>query len=273
MAKSSEQTSLVSDVFGLQNVKEILQLVYPDLLQPATRQLGSNLKTIFEYLSIPLLRMKFAVAETKLQYKRRLQVLIAEMDKIPLEKQCAIPSSIAAPALDQLSIESDEDISSLFVKLLLSSSSTDTIGLVHPSFVGCIRNLSSDEAKVLKYLNEQRTIPFIKIRLQFNETEGLEKSPVLTGMETLPDLQFPQNIPMYVDNLVGLGIIAKGEGALSDVVKWYDPLFKMYAGTKERIQAEGHTDGKHYPVGFQLGFYNITSYGRLFLEACMKKSD
>ena len=256
MAKSSDQTPLVSDVFGLQNVKEILRLVYPDLLQPATRQLGSNLKTIFEYLSIPLLRMKFAVAETKLQYKRRLQVLIAEMDKIPSEKQCAIPSSIAAPALDQLSIESDEDISSLFIKLLLS-----------------FRNLSSDEAKLLKYLNEQRTVPFVKIRLQFNETEGLEKSPILTGMETLPDLQFSQNIPMYLDNLVGLGIIAKGEGALSDVVKWYDPLFKMYAGTKERIQAEGHTDGKHYPVGFQLGFYNITSYGRLFLEACMKKSD
>jgi hypothetical protein len=112
MARSPEQTPLLSDVFGLQNVKEILQLVYPDLLQPATRQLGSNLKTIFEYLSILCLH-EIRSRRDKAQVQRRLRFSSPKWTRF-LWKSTVIPSSIAAPALDQLSIEL-RNISSLFI--------------------------------------------------------------------------------------------------------------------------------------------------------------
>ncbi len=270
MKDDDKNTPIVSDIFGLQSVREVLDLVYPDLLQPAAKQLGKNLKTIIEYLSLPLLRIRFAVAERKLIYKKRLEMLLSELNRIPDEKHCEIPSSIAAPALDQLSIESDEDISKLFIRLLVNSSSRDTIRFVHPSFINCIRNLSSDEAKLLKHLDELRNVPYLKIRIQFNEKEGLDKSHILTGFETHLEFSFPENIPLYLDNLVGLGILSKGEGTLSDIDKWYAPLMKIYESARRQIEVAGHSDGQKYPVVFQMGFFEITSYGRLFLKACMQ---
>jgi hypothetical protein len=107
--------------------------------------------------------------------------------------------------------------------------------------------------------------------MQFTETAGIDKSSILTGLEKKVQLSFFQNIPLYFENLEGLGILSEGPGALTDIAKWYQPLFDIYEPLKKQIHEKGHEDGKKYDVIFVMGYFNITSYGRLFMQSCMKK--
>lgn len=257
----------------LGDAKELVELVYPDLIQPIAKQLGSNAATVVEFLSLPLLRMKYAVVERKLRFKRRVERLLLRLDEVPAGSRTEIPSSVGVPVFDQLAVESDEDISELFLQLLKTSASADTVHLAHPSFVTCIKNISGDEARLLRHLSTKATVPFVSLRLQFNQTEGLEKSPILTGLERIVSPIVAENVPLYFDNLAGLRLLAVGAGSLSDIGRWYKPLFELYEPLRRQIYETGHTDGKRYEVVFVTGYYNITSYGRLFMKACLKEDE
>ena len=96
---------------------ELVKVIYPDLLQPMMKRLGDNLSIIIDFMSLPLLRVKYFVAERQLRFRNRIERLTLELEKIPNEQRCEIPASIGVPAIDQLSIESDEEISNLFIQL------------------------------------------------------------------------------------------------------------------------------------------------------------
>ena len=259
---------------GTREAMELVRLTYPDLFKPMVKQLGSNLGTMAEYLSQPLiLRMKYATIEKKLRFKKRIQKLFKEYGEIPPEDICEIPSTIGHQAFDHLAIESDEYISDLFIQLLRTSASAKTIHLVHPSFITCIKNISGDEAKLLFQLSTMLTIPFLKIRMNFTKTEWLLKTSFLTGLEKKSELIYPDPdyVQLYIENFIGLGILIPEEGSLSDTDKWYKSLMEFYEPLRQEIYNKGHADGKQYEVVFLMGFLKITSYGRQFMEACLKK--
>jgi hypothetical protein len=262
----------MSDPIELQ--KELIELVkvsYPDLLKPSFREIGFGLGTIIEFLGIPLLRLKLMNVKAKLRFRQRLDKLIAELDLIPSSDRTEIPSSIASPALEQLSVETDEDISDLYIALLRKAASLSEGPSIHPSFVNVLRNLCNDEAKLIEYFRDKGDIPFLIARLQFNETEGIDRTSILTGIETHVKFNSVKNVPLYFGNLVGLGILSKEIGSLSDTERWYKPLFQIYEPLRAEIYNAGHTDGKKYNVAFIASYYRITPYGKLFIEACLKK--
>ena len=69
------------------------------------------------------------------------------------------------------------------------------------------------------FVHDKNSIPYLVIRMQFNEKEGIDKSPILTGLEEQVDITFPQNIPLYFENLTGLGILSRELGSLSNIEK------------------------------------------------------
>lgn len=249
---------------------ELLKTTYPDLVQPTAKQVGSGLATIVEFLTLPLLKLKYLNVKAKLRFRKRIERLVAEIDAIPVQDRTEIPSTIAVPALEKLSVESDDEISELFIRLLTNASSEKTVSLAHPSFVNIIGSISSDEVRIILRASLDRVIPFVVIRMQFNEREGLDKTANLTAIEIKMKLTFPQNIPAYLENLRALGLLEKPSGALSDIDKYYKGVEGYYSPLALKVMADGHPDGKRYPVLFLRGYYQITAFGDLFITACLR---
>lgn len=226
----------MSDTDGVEKkLTEIIKMTYPDLLEPSFKEIGEGLKTIIEFLSIPLLRLKYQSKKAQLRFEKRVKKLIIELDNVPEEDRKEIPSSIANPTIDQLSIESDEDIGDIYINLLTKASSRSQGKFAHPSFFNALKNLSNDEAKIMEYLRDKWEIPYIIIRLQFDETNGIDKTTILTAIESKIELNYPDNIPLYFENLCGLGILSKEVGSLSDKDRWYKPLFNFYEPLRKKI--------------------------------------
>ncbi len=262
----------MSDPGGLEKeLVGLLKLSYPDLLKPSLKELGFGLRTIVEFLGLPLLRLQYINIKTKPRFEKRIEKLVANLNEIPVSDRAELHSSIAFPALDQLSIETDEDISDLYINLLTKTSSLSEGREAHPSFINALRNMCNDEAKLIEYFRDKIEIPFIIARLQFNETEGIDKTSILTAIENQMKLQFSNNIPLYFENLTGLGILSKELGSLSDKNRWYKPLFDLYEPLRIAIYDAGHSDGKKYKVVYHTSYYRVTSYGRMFIDACLKK--
>ena len=80
-----------------------------------------------------------------------------------------------------------------------------------------------------------------------------------------------KNIRPCFENLTGLGVLRREAGSLSDKDRWYKPLFDLYEPLRISIYNAGHSDGKKYDVVYIESYFKITSYGRMFIDACLKK--
>ena len=252
---------------------KLLLPIYKDLAQPVVKELGEGFGAIGSFLLSPLQWLQYVSDKNKIIIKARLENFAREYTKIDEKDRCEIPSSIGNPAVEQLVIETDEDVSDMFIKLLITSASKKTINLAHPSFVHKLKILSDDEAKILYYFSTllpSREIPYVHVRMKFNKDEGIDKTASLTGIEKKVDLRFKENAALYVENIASLGILEKKTEFLSNRAKWYEPLMELYEPLRIMIYKKGHTNTKRYEAVFMPGYYVITSYGELFIEACVK---
>ena len=213
----------------------------------------------------------FFLTKGRMILKRNLEKFEQKLENIPPDQILPMRPEIGVPTLQKLTYVEDEDISSMFVNLLANASDKRSRDIAHPSFVHCISTMSSDEAQILLHLykSEVMVIPFSVIRCQFNENEGIAKSDMLTGLEQELDLIFSDNIPIYIANLTGLGILEREISFLSDEKKYYEPLYQKYEGRRQELFKEGH-GGKQFPMIFVKGYYSVTPYGKLFIQSCVK---
>ncbi len=262
---------ILKSLFKKTPSEKALIILYKDLARPGVQQVGKAIKNIISLVLFPFSDVPaYLTARGRLILRKNFERFRAKLSNLPVEKTEEVPAEIGVPILQKLSYVQDEDISELFINLLTKASFSETSELAHPSFINCINNMSSDEAKIITYLKTNPSLPYVIARFQFNEKEGLDRTPILTGLESVINLKFPKNIPVYIENLTGLGIITREISVLSDEQKYYKPLYKQYEGVRVRIENEGH-GGMHYPVIFQKGYYKLTPYGSLFINACIKE--
>jgi len=99
----------------------------------------------------------------------------------------------------------------------------------------------------------------------------MQKSDKLTNLEVEKDLLFPSNVPIYMENLIALGILRTHETLTLSNPAWYEPLYGRYEPLRKSIEDKGHDDGARYPVTWIRGYFELTTYGRMFLSACVAK--
>ena len=247
----------------------LVKMILPDLVKPAAKELGVGLGHIAEFLMLITLPFQYVTKTVKLRFAKRMERVADRIEAQPSEKRVEIPSSIGHPIVQQLLIETDDDLAAMYENLLVAAASQDTADRVHPSFIRCVQNLAPDEAVLIDYLKNQKTVPYLRFRYQFTDTEWLDQTPALTGIENKIQLGKPENLPAYLQNLVGLGILEKGSGSLADTNAWYSDLETTYQPVVNELIEKGH-GGKKCDVTAERGYFNITAYGRLFFAAVTK---
>ena len=135
--------------------KEIVQSLplkelYGDAVSPAAKQLGFVLEDMAKTIRLVLA----PIQATAILQDRFQEFIRSSIRKVPPERRIPPSGTILGPALEAIRFEPvGSDIESMFRELLRRSSDSATAGSVHPSYIRLVRDLSGDEAHILRDLH------------------------------------------------------------------------------------------------------------------------
>lgn len=244
----------VSDSSGL------LKEIYGDLAKPGIHQVGKALETVLGIGNTLLIPLSLANEKGKIILEKNLNAYREKINKIPEEEIAEIPPEIGVPILEKLTYTSNEEISALYINLLSKASSLETQDQAHPSFVNLIGSMSPDEASIIKYLRNKDTLPFIDRVI--NQSGGYKVTEsCITNLDAEITTIYPNNIPAYLSNFEGLGII-----------KFRRDIHILEEGIYEAIEKKNKTIYVGLKSGesqsFKKGVIEITTFGKLFINSC-----
>jgi len=250
-------------------VPGLLVEIYGDLAKPGVRQAGKALESIIGLGNTILWPIAWANERSRIYLERNLELYRQRLSEIPEEKIVAVAPEIGVPIAEKLSYVADARLSELYVTLLAKASASDTVSVAHPSFVNVINNLSPDEAQLLEYFSKSSDgLPFVTAnRVDTKTGEYGVSGDLLVTDGIRKDLHFPDNVPAYLSNFEGLGLIQvfrdrriADTPAYDELISHWTPLFPV------DVEAEAQTPPRE--LKFDKGAITLSLFGKLFISAC-----
>jgi len=202
---------------GLSLVAEVMKVAGES---PQVKEAASNLgqtavtltKTINNVL-VPLAAINFAFDKARVYFSGKFQEDMATKAKaIPPEHIVEPKASIAGPTLQGLAFTHDEpDLKEMYLNLLATSMDGRAAATAHPAFVEIIRQLDSDDARLVRgVLLSAVPVPIIQIKSTNKDGSGynilVQHLLNLQDMSTGRMVEDPQ-LGAMIDNWVRLGLV------------------------------------------------------------------
>jgi hypothetical protein len=196
-------------------VEEIGAPFYRDAIAPSAKPFGSALETIVRGINAALLPLRgFAWGVERLE-----EFVTSSVDPklrmIPPDKRRPPNPNIITPALIAVRFTEEEpDVQEMFAKLIASSTDERVADRAHPAFVEIIKQLTSDEAKLLLAIGPGRRVPLLHMeRHQYDEKGdhlgGYAVRKNLSRFGYTAGCKHPEQIATYINNLVRLGLLER----------------------------------------------------------------
>lgn len=247
----------------------VLEKAYDDLAHPTAKSVGNTLSFIPRTIGIWLSRWEKWIINGEESIRMTAEAVKEKAARIPEEKLTEPEPYVAVPAIQQLSYcYNSEELRELYANLLVSSMNSDTKYQVHPSFVEIIKQLTPDEAKLLKVLPRDSMAyqPIMDVLLNLGPGKGhiallRNYSNIGRGV-----CEMPEQINLYLENFDRLKIIR----ILDDIhvmdLSKYDPIredphFHMYMNAQ--------SDDKKMSITEKRKSFHVTNYGLSFLKTCI----
>ncbi len=255
-------------------VKGIVEAVpiYEDALQPAMKELGTALQTVAKTIHVVLAPVS-ALVWSYDQIKDFVSTKVAEKLKdVPPENISTPKPNVAGPALESLKYTGHEEmLRDMYANLLAASMDTRTAGGAHPAFVEIIRQLTPDEARLLRLFTQHRAFPLLTVRREF-KVETATKSGgqnilihfSLLGWEA--GCELPDMTPIYIDNLCRLGLAETPMTLGYTTPGIYEPLEKH--PKIESVKKEIESNGQWISV-LRHEMLRVTELGKQFCKICV----
>jgi len=245
--------------------------IYQDAIQPAAKEIGAALQTVAKTIHIALAPVSALVWGYD-HIKDFVSTRVAEkLKNVPQENIVTPNPNVAGPALESLRYTGHEEtLREMYANLLAASMDTRTADGAHPAFVEIIRQLTPDEARILRLLIEIR--PFPVINIIGKDKSGCKKNLLqhfsLLGWEAGCDM--PHKGPTYIDNLCRLGLIKIPGDAYYYQPGVYDQVeaHEFVKSAKESIEISGV-----YKAVLERKILLITEFGKQFLNVCVISHD
>jgi hypothetical protein len=242
--------------------------IYQDALQPAAKQLGGAFETVAKAIHVALAPISALVWGYD-QVKDFVSSRVAEKLKFTPPEDIQPPKpNIAGPVLDALRYSGHEPtLRELYANLLAASLDKQTATIAHPAFVEVIKQLSPDEARLMKLFAVDRPFPIITVRAESDEGKGgkdILARVSLLGLEA--HCQHPELTPAYLDNLSRLGLIEIPPMVAYTDANVYKALEEHRQVVATRAQIDS-TPQRKSSVSRHGAF--VTQLGRHFISACV----
>ncbi len=218
---------------------------------------------------LPIAAVNFAFDKAREYYENKFQKDLEEATKdIPADNLIEPKASVAAPALQGLAFSHEEpDLKMMYLQLLSTAMDGRKAGSAHPAYAEIIRQLTSDEARLLnQVIDYGPLIPIVRLAEQRQIGIGIVLKSIISYShpDTGKQIDTPQ-VPAMIDNWMRLGLvsvtyerrlIAKGE---------YDWAQSRPEYIELRKKAKKGVEIKE-------GIMELTAFGSSFAKAVGKKS-
>lgn len=183
--------------------------VYQDTLQPAAKQVGQSLETVTKTVNIALAPIKALVWGYD-QIENFITNRVSEkLKNVPSENITTPKPEVAGPAVEALRYSGHNlNLRELYANLIANAMDKSTIHLAHPGFVEILKNISSDEAILLQAFLANSNYPLLDVRAKIVNGSGYSVIySNFSHLHKIVNVERPDLIPSYLDNLSRLGII------------------------------------------------------------------
>jgi len=238
--------------------------VYNDALQPAAKELGTALATVARTINVALAPLRVLVWGWEQLEKELVPLLLDKLKNVPEDRITTPSLPIAGPALEGLRFAGHEpQLRELYANLLATSMDAATAQEAHPGFVEIVRQLTPDEARILRRFETHKFFPMLTAS---GALFGLVPRFSLLPYEAVCD--HPHLGPNYLSNLERLGLIA---------IVWRDAyMYRLdFKSLREHpdvlaaVRASGLPASAHELDAFELGAIQLTGFGQQFCQACV----
>ena len=242
-------------------------------LQPVAKETGKALQTVGRAVNAALLPVRGLVWGVEKIEEFVYSRVSKKLEGVPAENICTPDPAVAGPALESLRYTGHKDsLSELYANLLASAMDINTARTAHPGFVEIIRNMASDEARLLNLILDKKFFPIIDIKkvLADNGGEQIIHELVSTiGHDA--GCEHKDLTAAYLNNLERLGLITIPRDSFLTNPTAYDRILNdpVVKTELERINSEG----ENIKGDFNKYYVKPTVFGKQFGAACVVSRD
>ncbi|TNI32851.1 DUF4393 domain-containing protein [Aeromonas dhakensis] len=246
--------------------------VYQDILQPAAKEIGTALQTVAKTVHIALAPVSALVWGYD-QIKEFVSTRITEKLKdVPPENIISPKLNVAGPALELLKYTGhDKFLREMYANLVAASMNVITTNEAHPAFVDIIKQLTPDEARILKLFTTQSTFPLLDVNklVTVHGHSGTGHIRMLHNFSLIgikANCERPNDAPIYIDNLCRLGLAE----VLSGIKLFSSELYEELESSDEINQIKlTHRETSPDSIQIVRGGIKLTEFGSRFCKICI----
>lgn len=257
-----------------ETVKAIVEAVpiYQDALQPAAKEIGTGLHTVAKTINVALSPFKVLVWGYDKIEDYVISSLAERFKNVPAERLIAPSPTVAGPTLEALRFAGHEpSLRELYANLLATSMDAKTAQQAHPAFVEIIRQLTPDEARILKLFSLKRVYPVIS--LVSSKIDSIEYKSILEHFSLLGEeakCSYPDLTQYYLDNLCRLGLAEIKEDMWLVEAGVYEPL-ENTASIVKLVSAINKHENRKCEIKKEI--LSVSNLGKQFCIACVVQPD
>lgn len=269
---ATDDDTIVTATSGVALIGEIIKAAGDN---PSVKEAGQNLgqtaltitKTINNVM-LPLAAVNFAFDKARVYFSEKFQQdLSQKASAIPSEQIIEPKASIAGPALQGLAFTHEEaNLKDMYLSLLATAMDGRVAAEAHPAFVENIKQLSSEEANLIRgILQSKGGIPIVEVRVTLENGSWntlLMHLLNLTDSGTALPVENPR-IPAMVDNWVRLGLVGV------DYTKHLtgDGSYTWVENRPEVVRCRQEFEKEKQKISFANGIIFKTAFGAQFARA------
>lgn len=229
---------------------------------------GKALTTVGKAVNAALLPVKGLVWGADKIEKFLSEKLSEKFTDVPTVKIQEPDLTIAGPAIENLKFCGHKNIlRDMYANLIASSMNLDKSDDAHAAFVDIIKNLSPDEAKILKFLHTKKPQPLIDIYRKSKENEGeIICKRLVNAITKQAGCEKMGAISSYFDNLSRLGLINVDKSRYLTTKGAYDVL----ENSRNVVQFISEIKASGYEENIFKYFVELTSFGIDFCNSCVE---
>jgi len=254
-------------------IKDIVPVIYDDALKPVSKEVGKALGTLGKTVNMALAPISAVVWGYEQIEDFVVHKVTNKLENVSEEDIIIPDATIAGPLLESLKYTGHkEELQEMYANLLASAMNKNSADNAHPSFVEIIKQLTSDEAILIKYLSKRKEYPLVVSTKNTNKTStgrfsrfGLHgrnennNEKIVSDFNIIAKEKLIDYNKMILDNLLRLKIL---EIQSTTNQSLDDDFFSSFRGEKGETTLKIEIKNK----------IMFTEFGQSFINTCINNS-
>lgn len=252
----------------MEPIKLELPEVANEALKPLANSIGNTLSSLWD-----ICFGWIDISADKVHYKRTLELqafkdsLENDISEIPEENLQEPQLSIIGPALEASKyFFEEEELRSMFSKLIANTMNRETSAYTQTSFVEAIKQMSPLDAKIIKYFSSNPKYPVVQYRKSSGDSTFIIRHPIVF----LHDFCTEENVKAVEVSLINLKRLGLIEISFNEHIP-NDSAYKIYEESSLHVECCKPYGLQFSPFKLDMrkGVIRITGYGEFFITSCL----